>query len=720
MTLNAGAYLAGVVELAAIVAALAFAAYRLRARLLQQWDGAPARLAEAILAITALTLISQALGLLGLLSKWPLVIACVGTGLAAALWAPRKEPASPSDTGQVGRKEPASVARAGVVSPRAEPPGQTGTSLPGALSPGRVHGDGSLQLAVAVAVTAVLFAIWAIPTLESLGRGMYGFDTQWYHMPFAARFAETGEIWPFHYTTPTYLSWFYPANSELLHADGILLFDRDLLSPVINLAWIGLALFAAWCLGRPWGVPGWSLLGAGVVLAGGVFGDQPGDARNDVMALALILSSGALLANAREGPAGPALAIAGAAAGLALGTRLTALIPIAVLSVGAIALAHRGERGRASALWLVPLLASGGLWYLRNLIGSGNPLPWVDELGPLSLPGPDQELGGREQFSVAHYATDFDVWGNWFAPGLQDTLGFLWPAVLGLAAAGAILALVHGPRVARVLAAVAIVGAIAYLFTPVTAAGPEGEPIGFESNLRYLTPPLALALALLPVALRGQVARLQWLGTAALAVAFAITAADPDRWSGGYLLGALALAAAAAIVVLLVAVGERIRDRAPAAGLAAIAILVVIAGYPIQRQYLEDLYTEPEEVLPDNLGLPPVIRWGRDVQDSRIGTITTRQYPLYGTDLSNYVQFVGLERGSAGFVRAEDCEQWREAVNSNRYDYLVVAFDRAEEPGLLPPEYGWTADDPAARVVVDDGPAAVFALDGELDPERCT
>jgi hypothetical protein len=284
---------------------------------------------------------------------------------------------------------------------------------------------------------------------------------------------------------------------------------------------------------------------------------------------------------------------------------------------------------------------------------------------------------------------------------------------------GAVIAVVRGTSpVARLLGAVAIAGAVAYVFTPVTAAGPEGEPLGFESNLRYLTLPLALALALVPVGLRSSAPRARWLGAGVLGVVFVAVAADPDRWSEGYLLGALAAGAGAAAVVLLVSVGGRVRRWVPAAGPAALAAAALAAGYPVERQYLEDRYEEPAEVLP-NPGLDTVFRWARGVSDARIGTITTRQYPLYGTDISNHVQFVGLERESAGFVRAADCQRWREAVNSGEYDYLVVAPDRAEDPGLTPPERGWTAGDPAARVVAEDRPATVFSLNGHLDTEGC-
>ena len=49
------------------------------------------------------------------------------------------------------------------------------------------------------------------------------------------------------------------------------------------------------------------------------------------------------------------------------------------------------------------------------------------------------------------------------------------------------------------LALVAVVSAIAYLLTPLGASGPEGMPVGFRLNIRYLAPGLVLALALLAI-----------------------------------------------------------------------------------------------------------------------------------------------------------------------------------------------------------------------------
>ena len=49
------------------------------------------------------------------------------------------------------------------------------------------------------------------------------------------------------------------------------------------------------------------------------------------------------------------------------------------------------------------------------------------------------------------------------------------------------------------LGVVALLAAIAYLLTPLGASGPEGMPVGFRLNIRYLAPGLILALTLLAI-----------------------------------------------------------------------------------------------------------------------------------------------------------------------------------------------------------------------------
>ena len=87
-----------------------------------------------------------------------------------------------------------------------------------------------------------------------LSTGMTGFDSTWYHGPFAAGFFQSGDTWSLHFIAPQFLAWFYPANSEVLHAVGMLAFDRDLLSPLLNLGWF---VGAWWRVGASGGRTGW-------------------------------------------------------------------------------------------------------------------------------------------------------------------------------------------------------------------------------------------------------------------------------------------------------------------------------------------------------------------------------------------------------------------------------------------------------------------------------
>jgi hypothetical protein len=698
MALSLGAYLLGAAELAAIIVALVYGAVGLRRRALPGWSGSPARLAEAVLAIAMLTWVAELLGAVGALDEWPLVALCVVAGAGAGL---------------VGRSRPSA--------------GSDEEAVPTSPPVGRV------ALIVAGVAVALLFAQWAGRTQLSLDRGMYGFDTTWYHMPFAARFAQQGSITGLHFTSPAFLSWFYPANSELLHSVGILATGRDVVSPTLNLGWLALALLAAWCIGRPFGAGPASLVGVAIVLGGGVFADQPGEARNDVAGLALLLSAAALLVNGcvastcrgdrRLRLGAGVLAVAGIAAGLALGTKLTLLSPVAALTLGVIVAAPAGRRLAMGGAWVGALVAGGGFWFARNLVATGNPVPWITSIGPLSLPGPEEVLpSGREPFTIAHYATDTSVWREWFFPALADRFGALWPAILVLGALGALLCLLRGrPSAVRVVGFAAAAAALAYPLTPLTASGSEGEPVGFASNLRYLAPVLALSLALLPAAAARS--RDAWRGAvlAALAIAFAFALVRSDAWDAASPRAALLAGAAVAAVLCVGAIAHAGRLPRPAIGIGAAAVVAVglAGGFLEQRHYLDDRYANPSGAIAEP-GQDSAFAWARDVHGASIGTITIRQYPLYGTDLSNRVQYVGRRGSGDSFTRIESCPGWRHALNAAGYDYVVTGLNFPTRNGpKRPPEAAWTAGDPAAHRVLRDGSVSVFRLDGELDPGAC-
>jgi hypothetical protein len=690
--LTLGAYLAGAAELAAIALALGFGAVCVRARLAPGWTGAPARLAELVVGLALLVWSMEALGAIGALQEAPLVALCVVAGVGVGLLATRGAPAAPSP------------------------------QTPPARAAGRV------ATAIAGLVVVALFAEWSGRAYSTLLYGMYGFDSLWYHMPFAARFAQEGSLTELHFTSPALLTWFYPANSELFHAAGIVVTGRDILSPFINLGWLAATLLAAWCLGRPWGAGPAAVAGAGVVLAAGVFADQAGEARNDVAGTFFLLASGALLANAAASTAdrrlttraGP-LALAGVAAGLALGTKLNLAAPVVALTVGVVVAAPAERRLVASGTWIAAALAAGGFWFVRNLVHVGNPLPWVTAL---DLPGPHDYLAGtREPHALIRYVTDTGVWSDWLFPGLDERFGVLWPVVLVLGLAGAMLAVVRGrSAIERVLGWTALAAAAVYPLTPLSASGPDGMPVGFGSNLRYLAPVLVLALALLPISVArfGEPWRRATL--AVLLVVGAVAAIGSDEVvevvsaraavAGGLAVGALIAAA-------WVAYGRGAPLRVIAIALAGIVGVAVGLGYHAQRTYLDGRYASRAGGNPED----SAFMWARDVEDARVATVIARQYPLYGTDLSNRVEFVG-ERGPEGsFTPIRGCSEWRHALNKGDYDYVVTGFrEPTEELGTRPEEpreAGWTRADPAADEIVHDEDVSVFALDGMLDPAGC-
>ncbi len=711
--MSAGGYVAGVVELAIVLGSLGYAATRIRARLLPGWEGAPARLAEAILAIALLIWVGELLGVVGLLREATLVIACGLLGLAST---------------RLGRPRPAA-------SPPAPPP----------LEP--------LAVLIAVGVIGVLFAHWGLQTKVALNNGIGNFDSLWYHMPYAADIAQSGSVTGFHHTETVFLNWFYPQNSELIHAAGMLVWGRDTLSLFINLGWLALTLLAAWCVGRPWARGPHCVVAVALVLeAHTLIFREPGSGKNDVVAAALVLccvaflvtgwvasrAQGRATGNERRATASAvsidpmALAIAGLAAGLAVGTKFTVLATVAALTAVVIALAPGGVRMRSSLTWLGPLLAGSGFWYLRNLVAVGNPLPQVRHLGPLSLPGPERLQMARPDFSVLHYATDTGVWRHYFAPGLHDAFGALWPLVILAGLAGAGLAIARrGYPLLQLLGAAAIFGLLAYLATPLSAAGEPGAPVAFAINIRFALPALAVGLVLLPLG-RGLEGRgAGWALLAALLVVLVITDGsdavlrEPER-AFGILVALLAVGVPAGLLSL--------RERGVfgaaglAAGLAALGLLVAAIGYPVQRDYLSsrwhDFNTEPDQ------HLKVAYRWAASQHDRRIGLAGTTTgfyaYGFFGKDLSNRVRYLGEDGPHGSFNAIQTCARFRRAVNGADLDFLVTGpflnFAHQSKPKYSP-EADWIRGDPAVEPVNREGAGisrvTVWRIDGRLDPGGC-
>jgi hypothetical protein len=143
--LTAPEYMLGVMALAAVVGGAALAAWALRVRFLPASGGAPARLAETVLAVLVLLGCAQALGVIGLLNRPALVAVLLVAGAAGAVQRPWRT-------------------RTADRPPRLDP----------------------LTLAACVLGCLAVTAVWLRRSLLGLDLGMGGTDTLWFHMPFAA------------------------------------------------------------------------------------------------------------------------------------------------------------------------------------------------------------------------------------------------------------------------------------------------------------------------------------------------------------------------------------------------------------------------------------------------------------------------------------------------------------------------------------------------------
>jgi hypothetical protein len=687
-----GQYLAGLAGLSLIVGASGLAALRVRRALLPCWSKAPARLAEIVIALALILLVAEILGAIGSFHRLPLLAGVTMVSVLAAVAAPRL------------------AAVAGAV------PAVAGGDAGGLARKAAVAHDPRF-VAVALAIAFLALVLWLARSLDAYESGVFDVDSVQYHLPFAARFVQTGSLTQLHFVSPDPVHAFHPLNSESLHAIGMVLFRTDVLSPALNVGWIIVALLAAWVAGCRSGLSPLILAGTGVVaLLPLLLKTQAGAANSDTAALALLLAAVALLLHGVDEP--PATYIAAAAAGLAIGTKLTVLVPVGVLTL--LLLIRWRSRPRLALGWCGVLAATGGFWYLRNLIRTGSPLPSLDlKIGPLGFPSPDLQVVDRTGFAIVDYAFDGEVWESVFLPGLVDAFSTTTLPLLGLLGAGIVLGLAgRGPE-ARLVAAVALAGIVAYLATPLSAPGPEGDPdqLLFALNLRYVLPVFPLALVALALSARKAPSEVQW----ALLGVFAVTALL--AWRHGTEIPvrgaqsqpeALPIVAGALLAVLAVVWARRRSIVLFAGVLVLLGALLVGGGWRFERRYLE---LRHRQIAP-----PDLLSWLAPQHDRRIGISGYyNHYLLMGAGLDNDVREIGFPRAHGGFERPKNCRSFRRLVNDSGYEFIVIgnAFYRRPRPAML----RWARSDRSITPIVErpsDGlPIWVLGVDGRLDPDRC-
>src|SRR5439155_22830057 len=98
-----------------------------------------------------------------------------------------------------------------------------------------------------------------------------------------------------------------------------------------------------------------------------------------------------------------------------------------------------------------------------------------------------------------------------------------------------------------------------------------------------------------------------------------------------------------------------------------------------------------------------------------------QSYPLYGNDLSNFVQAVGQRGPRGSFLPATTRSRWLHDLRDGHYSYVVIATPNFAFPTTkVPRELEWTKNDAGARLVrserVNGAQIWVFALRSAPDP----
>jgi hypothetical protein len=671
------------VSAAAVVALLGWGAWSLRRAILPEWGGAPARLAEVVIALAVVFGVAQVLGTFGWFRQDAMFLALIASATAI---------------GVVGNR--LSTAR-GSTRPR-PPPDESQSPAERVRVP---------EVVAAVAVAAVVGAQWFMHVGYALATGMTHPDTLWYHAPYAARFVQTG--WLTHLSdtglsdVATPLHSYLPLSGSLAHAIVMLPFDSDFLSVFLNLGWFALALLASWCIGRRGGVAGLTML-AMVVLLGmpTLAGTQPGQASNDVATLALFIAGVALLIEGwmRVGPT----ALAGIAVGLGAAIKLTILAPLALLTLGVVVAALRKRRASVALAWCLALVLSGGYWLVRNWIVAGNPVPWSDiSLGPISF---DAAVKSRPE--LIYELDDWTTWDRFILPGLDKAFGSAWPLLVGLALLGAVLGVVAGRHVLeRWAGAAALLGFVAFPFIPFSGDLRGGAVVFF---LRYLAPEMMIGLWLLALVLVRIGGAWRYVLLVALVAIAAVNFAAPHiedipAWPSDQVVAGVVGGLAVLSVAAVVALRQRVSATGALVGVAVVIVVVGFAsGWPLQERYFENRY--------DQAGLPHdgANALFRAIEDERVAVLGTEHfYPFFGLELTNFVSAPnGPTRGS----EIERCRKWRAVLRDRGFTYVVVAHDIFAHP---PPNEAWLISDPSVSIARRDPDAVVYRVDGALDPNGC-
>ncbi|HXU60054.1 MAG TPA: phospholipid carrier-dependent glycosyltransferase [Polyangia bacterium] len=457
-----------------------------------------------------------------------------------------------------------------------------------------------------VGLGAALAGGLALRLQAGLHRSFFLYDTLSYHLHVPASWLAAGrlQIVPAVFGDPS--SAYAPSNLELWFAFLMAPLRSDYLAAVGQLPFAALGALAVAASVREAGARREAALGSALafLLVPEVW-QQARTAMTDLGMAALLVAAIPFLIRLRRGVRAADLLALAAALGLGVGTKYAAA-PLALPFFGAAAwllVRPRPRLGPLAAAAAV-VIATGGFWYLRNLIVTGN--PWYP-VATLGLPG----LYGRAAMRA---------WDYHLPIGDLSTLGELVTAAGFGFSAAALVAFVR-VRPALELALAAAVTAIFWLVVP-------------YQESRFLLPAFGLAAVAIGRAAVQPPAALGWGGLGLALIGEAVALPSPDR---------LALLPIGMLGAAAMHGWRRIPQRArPPLGwaLAGAAGLLLVAGLgrglAAHRRSGDTVHLGGE--------LDDAWVWfGANVRGARVAyTGTNLAFPLWGPDLANPVTYVNV------------------------------------------------------------------------------
>jgi hypothetical protein len=565
-------------------------------------------------------------------------------------------------------------------------------------------------------IASVAVGAWTIAFVaacrEWAPQTLIGLDTQTFHLPNIARWIQSGSMWQIDQFVPLQAHGYYPNSGDVLQLATILPWHSDFFARAPMIALLAVFPIAVYAVGREIGAPpAASAVAAMVPAAVPALGISviTRALPDVVLCFAGTMCVLFLLRHARTRRRSD-LVLAGLGLGMALGTKwyglTTTVITLAV--AGAVWwLAARRTDGKplrvAIDLGILGgvTLVVGGIWMLRNLVEVGNPafpLKFAP-LGITILDAPRDTIAEQVGFSIFHYIGDPGVLFGKLPAEIKQGLGWA-PVVLALALAlAAWSGWRHRPEDKRplllVLVAVLLTGA--YLVTPFTALGLEGEPVLADVNTRYLLPALFVAA---PVA-AWLVPRLRRTGVlleaamAAVSLMSLATAFDPLSVRRMVTAG-IALAAAGAVLYALYRLWPRLNVTPRRALVAASTVLLVGGGLAYGWRTQDRI----NSIRYASDGEPSIVALSQATQQRPMrvsiagdwnGNGTAPVWPAFGPRLESTVSVVGyFDRGF--LTNYSDPARFRQAVEAQRPDLLVVGRGLAPRPDVVPREETWAIE----------------------------